>query len=78
MVIPLFKIIGALGIILISIGILQKKRKIQDIYYALGGVCLLTYSIYINDLIFIVLQIIFTLTAIYDLIKINEHKRKLN
>ncbi len=65
----LFKIIGALGIILISIGIVNKKRKIQDIFYILGGICLEAYSIYIQDVIFIILQIIFTLSAIFDFIK---------
>jgi len=64
-----FKIIGGLGILLITIGIINKKRKTQDIYYIFGGACLLIYSIYIKDIIFIILQIIFTLTAIYDLIK---------
>ncbi len=67
--IEIFKIVGALGIILISIGILNKKRKSQDILYIFGGVCLELYSIYIGDLIFIILQIIFTLAAVYDLIK---------
>ena len=70
----LFKIIGALGIILISIGILNKKRENQDIFYIMGGVCLGAYSIYINDLIFIILQTIFTFAAIYDYIK---HKPKI-
>lgn len=65
----ILKGIGALGIILISVGIITKKRKTQDIYYILGGVCLEAYSIYIGDLIFIILQIIFTLAAVYDLIK---------
>tara|TARA_Y100000034_G_scaffold118598_1_gene159416 strand:- start:2568 stop:2792 length:225 start_codon:yes stop_codon:yes gene_type:complete len=65
-----FKIIGALGIILIAIGILNKKRKTQDIYYILGGICLGVYSIYIREWIFIILQAIFTLAAVYDLIKI--------
>jgi len=69
MVINLFKVIGAIGILLIAIGILNKKRKTQNVYYAIGGLCLLTYSIYINDLVFIILQIIFTTAAIYDLIK---------
>ena len=73
--IGLFKIIGALGIILISIGITTKKRKIQDIYFILGGICLEAYSIYIGDLIFIILQIIFTLAAIYDFIKIHFFKK---
>lgn len=65
-----FKIIGALGIVLISIDILNKKRKIQNIYFIGGGLCLEIYSIYIQDFIFIVLQIIFILAATYDLYKI--------
>jgi len=69
MVIAILKIIGALGILLIAIGILNKKRKTQKVYYIIGGICLLTYSVYINDLIFIILQIIFTATAIYELTK---------
>jgi len=73
--IDIFKIIGALGIILISIGIITKKRKTQDIFYILGGLCLETYSIYIGDLIFIILQIIFTLAAIYDFVKIQFFKK---
>lgn len=70
----IFKVIGALGIILISIGIITKKRSIQDIYYILGGLCLAIYSLYIKDLIFIILQIIFILAAIYDLVKVNVFK----
>lgn len=66
----LFKTIGALGIILISIGIINKKRKVQDIFYILGGICLEIYSIWLGDSIFIILQIIFTLAAVYDFIKI--------
>jgi len=47
--VDIFKIIGALGIILISIGIVVKRRKIQDIFYIFGGICLEIYSIYIGD-----------------------------
>ena len=65
----IFKIIGVIGLILILIGIINKKRKYQDTYYILGGLCLLTYSIYLKDLIFIILQSIFTLAGTYDLIK---------
>lgn len=71
----IFEVIGALGIVLISIGIITKKRKNQDIYYILGGICLEIYSIYIGNLIFIILQIIFTLSAIYDYIKIQNLKK---
>ena len=70
LIMDLFKIIGALGIVLISIGIIIKKRKTQDVYYILGGLCLEAYSIYIGNLIFTILQIIFTLAAIYDFVKL--------
>jgi hypothetical protein len=70
----IFKLIGALGIVLISIGIIKKQRKTQDIYYILGGICLEIYSIYISDLIFIILQIIFVISAIYDFLKNKDTK----
>ncbi len=47
--IDVFKIIGALGLILISVGIINKKRKHQDVLYIFGGLSLLLYSIYIED-----------------------------
>jgi len=67
--IDIFKFIGVLGIILITAGIVLKKRKKQDIFFIAGGICLEIYSIYINDMIFIILQIIFTLAAVYDFIR---------
>jgi len=73
--IDIFKLIGALGIVLIATGILIRKRKNEDAFYIAGGVCLLAYSIHINDLIFIVLQIIFTVTAIYDFARIRSSKK---
>jgi len=73
--IDIFKLIGAMGIILIAFGILMKKRKRQDIMYMSGGICLEIYSIYINDMIFIILQIMFTLAAAYDFVKIQFLKK---
>lgn len=70
----IFKIIGAVGLIVISAGIVTKERKTQDVLYIIGGICLEAYSIYLGDLIFIMLQIIFTLAAMYDLIKITVKK----
>jgi len=67
-----FKVVGALGIILISLGIITKKRKYEDLLYILGGLCLEIYSIAIKDVIFIVLQIIFILAASYDLMKMKK------
>lgn len=69
-----FKIIGAIGLLLISIGIITKKRSVQDALYIGGGLCLEAYSIYLGDVIFILLQILFTLAAVYDLIKVRLKK----
>lgn len=61
-----WKLIGALGILLVAIGILRKDRKQQDLFYMAGGVCLEIYSIVIQDVIFIILQLIFIAAAVYD------------
>ena len=65
----IFKLIGYLGILLIVFGVIAKKRGTRDKYFLAGGLSLIAYSVYINDLIFIILEIIFTLAAIYDLNK---------
>jgi lipid-A-disaccharide synthase-like uncharacterized protein len=70
----IFKIIGALGLILITIGVLTKKEKLQNIYFIIGGLLLETYSIYLKDPIFITLQIVFVLAATYELIKLQFFK----
>lgn len=67
----LFKLIGAAGLLLISVGIITKKRSQQDWLYIAGGLCLEAYSIYLGDLIFIILQVVFTVAAVYDLLKKN-------
>lgn len=63
----LFEIVGAAGLLIVAIGILLKNRQRQDILYVVGGGCLLVYSIYINNPIFIVLQLVFIFSAVYDL-----------
>ena len=71
----IFKIIGALGLIFISLGVLTKRRETQDVLYILGGISLGVYSLSIKEGIFIILQTIFTLAAIYDLIKLKVSKK---
>lgn len=73
--ISFFQILGAMGLLLITIGILIKKRKTQDLFYFIGGICLESYSIYTGDLIFIILQGIFTLATLYDFIKLKFSKK---
>lgn len=63
------KIVGAVGLVLICIGIIQKQRKRGDILYIVGGICLELYSISIRDLIFIILQLVFIASAVYDYLK---------
>jgi len=77
MVINFFQITGAIGLTLIIIGVLikEKTRKMRDLFYIIGGLSLLTYSIYLKNFIFITLQAAFTLSALYDLIKISKKKR---
>lgn len=70
----IFRIIGAVGIALIVIGILMKKRKTQDLFFVLGGILLEIYSISVKDILFIVLQLIFTLASLYDFIKLSKGK----
>ncbi|MEK6963970.1 MAG: hypothetical protein AABX70_06070 [Nanoarchaeota archaeon] len=62
----LFFLVGAVGLLLVIFGVLSKKRKVQDVYYMCGGLCLLVYSIFIKDWIFVTLQCVFILAAFYD------------
>jgi hypothetical protein len=68
----ILKCIGAAGLLFITTGILTQKRKAQDLLYIIGGILLEVYSIIIGDIIFIILQIIFTIAAVYDLIRTNK------
>jgi len=70
-----FQIIGALGLISIINGTFlltkkSRKRKTIFTFLLLGGICLEIYSIYIQDLIFIILQSIYIIVAIYGWLKI--------
>ena len=63
------KLIGALGLILISIGIVTKERKKQNVLFIVGGLLLEAYSIWLEDPVFIVLQLVFVASAVYDYAK---------
>jgi lipid-A-disaccharide synthase-like uncharacterized protein len=72
----LVKILGAIGLVLITIGIFAKKEINQDWIFVAGGICLLGYSIYLQDPIFIPLQIIFTLASLYEIYTLKFKKNK--
>jgi len=81
MVINTFHIIAIIGLVAIISGtfMVSMKKSIRRRYtyplLILGGVCLELYSIYINNLIFIILQGVFIISSIYGLIRINEKHR---
>ncbi len=70
------RIFGIIGLITIIVAILirSKERKLRDILYLVAGVSLLVYSIALRDLIFIILQSVFTLVAIFDLARLTYFK----
>ena len=78
MVINTFHIIAIMGLLAIISGtfMVSMKKSIRRRYtyplLILGGIGLEIYSIYINDLIFIILQGVFIISSIYGLIRINE------
>jgi len=83
MVINIFYLIAIVGLLCIIVGTLMismnKKMSNRYVYFLfiVGGICLEIYSIYIKDLIFIVLQAIFIVSAIYGLIKSREKKNEI-
>ncbi len=71
----IWKIFGAIGLILITWGVLIKDKKKESIVFILGGLALESYSISIKDPIFITLQAIFVIVAMYELIKVYKEKK---
>lgn len=72
----IFKLIGVVGLLIISVGIIVRNEKTQNILFIFGSLGLEAYSIYIRDTIFIILQIIFILTAAIELVVISRKNRK--
>ncbi|MFH1752337.1 MAG: hypothetical protein ABH821_05370 [archaeon] len=68
-----FTVLGAIGLILISIGVIRKKG--QDYLFIAGGTLVFVYSIYVQNAIFAVLQVVFVLAAVYDLLVRKGRKR---
>lgn len=69
---------GIVGLILIIIGniTIYKPKKIRKKFtyplLILGGLCMIVYSLFLNDTIFLILQIFFVLASVYGLIKIHQ------
>jgi len=71
-----FKVIGAIGLLLKCTGMIVRKRFIRDDYSILGGICLLIYSVYLKDIIFIILQAIYIIVVSFDFYKERKKLKK--
>jgi len=69
----IFKILGAIGLLFITYGVITRKALTRNIVFIIGGIFLLSYSTYLKDPIFIPLQIIFTIASIYELFLITKN-----
>jgi hypothetical protein len=65
----IMKLFGIVGLLCITAAVLFHNRKKQNILFIAGGVLLEVYSIYIQDVIFITLQAVFIVVALYALVK---------
>jgi len=75
----LFKISAILGLICIIIGISlvkQSQKRKQYLLFIFGGILLEIYSLYIKDMIFIILQIAFIISAIFEFSMLYSRARK--
>lgn len=63
-------IVAFLGIILISYGVFLETERRQDLVFALGGISLCVYAIYIANLMFVIAMGIFALNALIKFIEI--------
>lgn len=62
----MYKFIGIAGLILICIAMIVRDRKKRDTLSFFGGVGLLIYSIYLKDVIFIILQLVYIVVVSVD------------
>ncbi len=70
-----FKILGAFGLVFITFGVIEKNRVRQNVYFIIGGLLLEVYAVYLRDVIYIPLQLIFVAASVYELyhLKTAEH-----
>ena len=66
-------ILGVIGLLLVSYALWIKSEKRQNIAFIIGGLFLLGYSVDIRDTVFIVLQVIFILSASLELIRMRKN-----
>lgn len=68
----MYTLIGIIGLLVISFAVWMKNERKQDIFFMIGGVLMFVYSISIDSAIFAVLQAVFVLSALFELIKLSR------
>lgn len=68
----IFTILGAAGLVVISAAVWIKKEERQNTLFIIGGALLLIYSIYIQSVIFSILQVVFILSSLIETIQIRR------
>lgn len=68
----MFTLIGIIGLLIISFAVWMKNERRQDILFIIGGVLMFAYSISIDSAIFAVLQAVFVLSALFELVKLSR------
>jgi lipid-A-disaccharide synthase-like uncharacterized protein len=63
---------GIAGLVIASVAIWLKNETWQDILFLLGGSSLLVYSLYRQDIIFIMLQVVFIISVSIELFKLSR------
>ena len=69
-----FDILGIIGLLIISIGVLVRKRRDEEYYFITGSVFLFLYSFSLNNYIFMILQIVFMAASGYELYRLKKKK----
>jgi len=67
-----YHLLGIVGLLIIALVLWVRNEKLQDVGFILGGICLLAYSLSIGDTIFVILQIVFIISAGAELFKLRK------
>jgi len=72
------RLLGIIGLLLITWGVLEKNEQRQDWLFIVGGILLFFYSYWLGDAVFMVLQIVFTSASAYELLTMRRRQPLLS
>ncbi|MBI4117955.1 MAG: hypothetical protein HY455_00190 [Parcubacteria group bacterium] len=65
---------GIFGLLAVSCALWVRDEVKQNIVFIIGGISLLIYSVSIDEIIFVILQAVFIISATVELAKIKKEK----